>query len=118
MLHGPEPVEEVEIQIKRHRHREDSIPLPSYMTEGSAGMDLCADLEDDLALAPLERALIPTGISIALPRGFEAQIRPRSGLALTQGITLVNTPGTIDSDFRGEIQMIAINLGKEPVVIC
>jgi dUTP pyrophosphatase len=68
MLHGPEPVEEVEIQIKRCRHREDSIPLPSYMTEGSAGMDLCADLEDDLALAPLERALIPTGISIALPR--------------------------------------------------
>jgi len=117
MLHGQEPVEEVEIQIKRHRHREDSIPLPSYMTEGSAGMDLCADLEDDLALAPLERALIPTGISIALPRGFEAQIRPRSGLALKQGITLVNTPGTIDSDFRGEIQMIAINLGKEPVVI-
>lgn len=117
MLHGPEPVEEVEIQIKRHRHSEDSIPLPSYMTEGSAGMDLCADLEDDLALAPLERALIPTGISIALPRGFEAQIRPRSGLALRQGITLVNTPGTIDSDFRGEIQMIAINLGKEPVVI-
>jgi len=117
MLHGQEPVEEVEIQIKRHRHRKDSIPLPSYMTEGSAGMDLCADLEDDLALAPLERALIPTGISIALPRGFEAQIRPRSGLALKQGITLVNTPGTIDSDFRGEIQMIAINLGKEPVVI-
>ncbi len=117
MLHGPEPVEEVEIQIKRCRHREDSVPLPIYMTEGSAGMDLCADLEDDLALAPLERALIPTGISIALPRGFEAQIRPRSGLALKQGITLVNTPGTIDSDFRGEIQMIAINLGKEPVVI-
>jgi dUTP pyrophosphatase len=117
MLHGLEPVEEVEIQIKRHRYREGSIPLPSYMTEGSAGMDLCADLEDDLALAPLERALIPTGISIALPRGFEAQIRPRSGLALKQGITLVNTPGTIDSDFRGEIQMIAINLGKEPVVI-
>ena len=117
MLHGLEPVEEVEIQIKCLRHREDSIPLPSYMTEGSAGMDLCADLEDDLALAPLERALIPTGISIALPRGFEAQIRPRSGLALKQGITLVNTPGTIDSDFRGEIQMIAINLGKEPVVI-
>ncbi len=80
-------------------------------------MDLCADLEDDLALAPLGRALIPTGISVALPRGFEAQIRPRSGLALKEGITLVNAPGTIDSDFRGEIQMIAINLGKKPVVI-
>ena len=87
------------------------------MPDGSAGRDLCADLEDNLTLAPMERALIPTGISVALPRGFEAQIRPRSGLALKEGITLVNAPGTIDSDFRGEIQMIAINLGKEPVVI-
>ena len=117
MLRCPGPVEEVEIQIQRVRHKGDTLPLPCYMTEGSAGMDLCADLEDDLALAPLERALIPTGISVALPRGFEAQIRPRSGLALKEGITLVNAPGTIDSDFRGEIQMIAINLGKKPVVI-
>ena len=80
-------------------------------------MDLYADLEGDLELAPLERALIPTGIAVALPVGFEAQIRPRSGLALKQGVTLVNSPGTIDSDYRGEIQMIAINLGNEPVVI-
>ena len=80
-------------------------------------MDLAADLEADMVLAPLERTLIPTGIAIALPLGFEAQIRPRSGLALKKGITLLNSPGTIDSDYRGEVQLIAINLGKEPVVI-
>jgi dUTP pyrophosphatase len=80
-------------------------------------MDLCVDLESELTLAPMERALIPTGVAIALPQGFEAQIRPRSGLALKQGLTMVNSPGTIDSDYRGEIQLIAINLGLEPVVI-
>jgi dUTP pyrophosphatase len=80
-------------------------------------MDLCADLEGELPLAPMERALIPTGVAIALPQGFEAQIRPRSGLALKQGLTMLNSPGTIDSDYRGEIQLIAINLGREPVVI-
>ena len=80
-------------------------------------MDLCADLEGELTLAPMERALIPTGVAIALPQGFEAQIRPRSGLALKQGLTMVNSPGTIDSDYRGEIQLIVINLGREPVVI-
>ncbi len=87
------------------------------MTEGAAGMDLCADVESDLALAPMARTLIPTGIALALPLGFEAQIRPRSGLALKQGLTMINSPGTIDSDYRGEIQVIAINLGTEPVVI-
>ena len=80
-------------------------------------MDLCADVDDELHLRPLERSLIPTGIAIALPYGFEAQIRPRSGLALTQGLTFVNSPGTIDSDYRGEIQLIAINMGQEPIVI-
>ncbi|MFQ5851770.1 MAG: dUTP diphosphatase [Candidatus Binatia bacterium] len=110
-------MDEIEIQIKRVRRSGDAVPLPGYMTEGSVGMDLYADLEADVSLAPLERALIPTGIAVALPRGFEAQIRPRSGLALSQGITLVNSPGTIDSDFRGEIQIIAINLAREPVVI-
>ena len=109
--------EEIRIQIRRVRPNTDAVPLPSYMTEGSAGMDLAADLEGDLVLASLERALIPTGIAIALPAGFEAQIRPRSGLALKEGITLINSPGTIDSDYRGEIQIIAINLGKEPVAI-
>jgi dUTP pyrophosphatase len=108
-------VEEVRIQIKRLRS--NAAPLPVYMTDGSAGMDLCADIEGELSLAPMERALIPTGLAIALPEGFEAQIRPRSGLALKEGLTMVNSPGTIDSDYRGEIQVIAINLGEEPVVI-
>lgn len=80
-------------------------------------MDLCADVEGELRLAPMERMLIPTGIAIALPKGFEAQIRPRSGVALRQGLTMINSPGTIDSDYRGEIQLIAINLGREPVLI-
>ena len=110
-------MEEIRIQIKRVRPSSAEIPLPVYMTEGSAGMDLCADVESELRLASMERALIPTGVAIALPQGFEAQIRPRSGLALKQGLTMVNSPGTIDSDYRGEIQLIAINLGQEPVVI-
>lgn len=80
-------------------------------------MDLAADLDGEVAIAPLERALIPTGIAVALPPGFEAQIRPRSGLALKEGIALVNSPGTVDSDYRGEIQLILVNLGREPVVI-
>ena len=87
------------------------------MTEGAAGMDLCADILKNLLLGPMERTLIPTGIAIALPFGFEAQIRPRSGLALQQGLTLINSPGTIDADYRGEIQLVVINLGTEPVVI-
>ena len=109
-------MEEVRIEIKRLRPA-SAQSLPAYMTEGAAGMDLCADLDADIALAPLERRLIPTGIAIALPIGFEAQIRPRSGLALKHGLTLVNSPGTIDADYRGEIQIIAINLGTTPVVI-
>ena len=110
-------MEEIRIQIKRLRPSSAAIPLPVYMTEGSAGMDLYADIEGELSLAPMERALIPTGIAIALPEGFEAQIRPRSGLALKEGLTMANSPGTIDSDYRGEIQLIAINLGRHPVVI-
>ena len=110
-------MEEIRIQIKRVRPGSQEIPLPVYMTNGSAGMDLCADLKGELTLAPMERALIPTGVAIALPAGFEAQIRPRSGLALKQGLTMANSPGTIDSDYRGEIQLIAVNLGREPVVI-
>jgi dUTP pyrophosphatase len=110
-------VEEVRIEIKRLRPSPVPLDLPAYMTEGAAGMDLCADLQADLVLAPMARALIPTGIAIALPSGFEAQIRPRSGLALKQGLTMLNSPGTIDSDYRGEIQVIAINLGSEPILI-
>jgi dUTP diphosphatase len=110
-------VEELRIQIKRVRPDDGPLTFPAYMTEGSAGMDLCADMAAELRLAPMERRLISTGIAIALPRGFEAQIRPRSGLALKQGITLLNSPGTIDSDYRGEIQLIVMNFGQEPVVI-
>lgn len=80
-------------------------------------MDLCADIESEMALAPMDRALIPTGVAIALPEGFEAQIRPRSGLAFKEGLTMANSPGTIDSDYRGEIKLIAINLGRYPLVI-
>jgi len=110
-------VEEVRIEIKRLRRSSAQLDLPAYMTEGAAGMDLCADADGDIELAPLQRALVPTGIAIALPLGFEAQIRPRSGLALKQGLTLLNSPGTIDSDYRGEIQIIAVNLGSTPIVI-
>ncbi len=88
-------------------------PLPHYATEQSAGMDLRANLEKPVILKPLERKIIPTGLYIALPDGYEAQIRPRSGLAIKHGITLVNTPGTIDADYRGEIGIIMINLSNE-----
>lgn len=110
-------MDEVRILIKRLRPSPSPVPLPAYMTQGSAGMDLCADVEADLILSPMQRAAVPTGIAIALPDGFEAQIRPRSGLALGAGLTLVNSPGTIDSDYRGEIQLIAINLSQDSVVI-
>jgi dUTP pyrophosphatase len=93
------------------------LPLPSYATPGSAGVDLAAALDADLLLAPGERAAVPTGIAIALPEGYEAQVRPRSGLALKHGITVLNSPGTIDADYRGEIQVILANLGREAVAI-
>jgi dUTP pyrophosphatase len=92
-------------------------PLPSYATEGAAGMDLRADLQEQLFLQPLERKLVPTGLFIELPLGYEAQVRPRSGLAVKQGITCLNTPGTIDSDYRGEIKVLLINLSGEVQVI-
>lgn len=94
-----------------------SNPLPSYSTTSSAGMDLRANLSEPITLKPLERALIPTGIYIQLPQGYECQIRPRSGLAIKHGISLVNTPGTIDADYRGEIGVILINLSNEPFVV-
>ncbi len=93
------------------------LPLPAYMSDSAAGADLCAALADDLTLAPGARALVPTGIAIALPRGYEAQIRPRSGLALRSGVTCLNSPGTIDADYRGPVGVILANLGSEPVVI-
>jgi len=95
----------------------DDIPLPSYATEHSAGLDLRAAVTTPLTLAPGERAAVPTGLRIALPPGFEAQIRPRSGLALNHGITLPNAPGTIDADYRGELKIIVMNMGQNPFVI-
>jgi dUTP pyrophosphatase len=92
-------------------------PLPAYATSGSAGMDLRANLETPVVLKPLERKLIPTGLFIELPRGFEAQVRPRSGLALNHGITCLNSPGTVDSDYRGEIKVILINLSQEDQIL-
>lgn len=92
-------------------------PLPSYATPHSAGMDLRASLEAPVTLEPMQRALIPTGIRIELPQGYECQLRPRSGLALKKGITLLNSPGTIDADYRGEIGVIVINLSGESVVL-
>ncbi|MBO4434377.1 MAG: dUTP diphosphatase [Bacteroidales bacterium] len=89
-------------------------PLPEYATEQSAGLDLKANIEEPLTLEPLQRALVPTGLYIALPKGFEAQVRPRSGLAAKHGITVLNTPGTIDADYRGEIKVILVNLSQEP----
>jgi dUTP pyrophosphatase len=88
--------------------------LPAYMTDGAAGCDLAADIEQPLTLGSLERCLVPTGFAIALPPGFEAQVRPRSGLALRDGLTLLNAPGTIDADYRGEIKLILVNLSAEP----
>ena len=92
-------------------------PLPFYQTEGSAGMDLYANIETPIELDSLERQLIPTGIFIELPLGFEAQIRPRSGLAFKNGISIVNSPGTVDADYRGEIKVLLVNLSKEKFVI-
>ncbi|MDE2481462.1 MAG: dUTP diphosphatase [bacterium] len=95
----------------------EGLPLPSYMSDLAAGADLCAAVREDLTLLPGARALVPTGIAIALPPGYEAQIRPRSGLALKAGVTCLNTPGTIDADYRGPVGVILANLGSEPFVV-
>lgn len=93
------------------------LPLPAYMSEFAAGADLCAAVASDLTLAPGDRAMVPTGFSIAIPAGYEAQIRPRSGLALKHGIAVLNSPGTVDADYRGPVNVILANLGNEPFVI-
>ena len=103
----------IEIKVVNKGHH----PLPQYATEQSAGMDLRANLDAPVVLKPLERKLIPTGIYIALPEGYEAQVRPRSGLALKKGITVLNAPGTIDADYRGEVGVVLINLSQEPFVV-
>lgn len=97
--------------------KKDGALLPQYATDASSGLDLCAFLDEALTMKPLERLLIPTGIFIGIPKGFEAEIRPRSGVAYKYGVTVLNTPGTIDADYRGEIKVILVNLGTEPFVI-
>jgi dUTP pyrophosphatase len=106
-------VETVEIEVVRLSHAHD-LALPDYATAAAAGADLLAAIDQDIELGPLERKIVPTGISIALPVGFEAQVRPRSGLAAKNGVTVANAPGTVDADYRGEIGVILINLSKEP----
>lgn len=104
------------VKVKRLPHGE-GIELPSYATEHSAGLDLRAAVEEPVILKPLERALIPTGFVFEIPEGYEGQVRPRSGLALKKGVTVLNSPGTVDSDYRGEVKVLLINLGREEVVI-
>jgi dUTP pyrophosphatase len=106
----------IEISLTPHEHAV-GLNLPTYATAQSAGMDLTAALEEAIEISPGERALVPTGISIGLPEGYEAQIRPRSGLAIKYGVTVLNTPGTIDADYRGEIKVVLINHGQEPFTI-
>ena len=106
----------VEVLIEHLPHGE-GLPLPVYTTSGAAGADLCAAVTAELVLAPMERAAVPTGLRLAIPEGFEGQVRPRSGLALRQGLTVANAPGTVDADFRGEVRVVVINLGAEPIVI-
>ena len=103
----------MKVQIVNH----SPYPCPAYATEQSAGLDLKANLEQPVVLQPLQRALIPTGLYIALPAGYEAQVRPRSGLALKHGITVLNSPGTIDADYRGELRVILVNLSDQPFEI-
>ena len=102
-----------EVKVVNRGHQ----PLPQYATEQSAGMDLRANIDEPIVLRPMERKLIPTGLFIALPEGFEAQVRPRSGLALKKGITVLNAPGTIDADYRGEVGVLLINLSQEDFVV-
>ncbi len=111
---APRPEVPVAVTVLRNGA---GIPLPRYASAGAAGMDLVAALETPLTLKPGERAAVPTGIALALPEGYEAQIRPRSGLALKHGLTVLNSPGTIDADYRGEIQVVLANLGTAPVTL-
>jgi dUTP pyrophosphatase len=106
------------VQITRIRRSVDEVvPLPRSMTPDSAGMDIYADLEAEVSIPPLGRALVPTGFALAIPQGYEAQVRPRSGLALRSGLTILNAPGTIDADYRDEVKVLLINLGDQPVRI-
>jgi dUTP pyrophosphatase len=108
---------ELEIAIQRLEHYPKDLPLPSYMSEHASGMDLRAAIAEGVEIRSLERVLVPTGIALAIPPGMEAQIRPRSGLAIKRGLTILNTPGTIDSDYRGEIKVICVNLSNQTALI-
>ncbi len=107
---------EITVEIKRLPHGA-GLPLPRYATEHSAGLDLCAAVESELTIEPGGRSLVPTGLAIALPAGYEAQVRPRSGLALEHGVTVLNSPGTVDADYRGEVGVLLANLGEAPFTI-
>jgi dUTP pyrophosphatase len=109
-------MEKIKVCIQRLTGNED-IPLPQYMTNQAAGMDIFAAVAEEEIISPGQRKKIPTGIAVALPEGYEAQIRPRSGLALNNGVTLLNSPGTVDADYRGEIALIVINHGEQPFVV-
>jgi dUTP pyrophosphatase len=105
------------VKVRVRRVGPVEVPLPGYQTPGAAGLDLAAALREPAAIAPGERLYVPTGLAMAIPPGFEGQVRPRSGLALRNGISIVNAPGTIDSDYRGEVGVVLINLGSEPFVV-
>jgi dUTP pyrophosphatase len=117
-MSGPRPAGgALVVPVRRVRPNASPPPLPSYATAEAAGMDLRADLDGPLMLAPAARALVPTGIAVEIPPGFEGQVRPRSGLALRDGVTVLNAPGTIDADYRGEIQVLLVNLGAAAVEV-
>src|ERR1700730_13156977 len=103
--------------IKIKRFRKHHLPLPAYQSEHAAGMDLMADIEAEFTLSPLTRVAVPTGFAIEIPPGFEGQVRPRSGLAFKEGVTVINAPGTIDSDYRGEVNVLLVNLGNDSVLL-
>ena len=109
-------MQQIKVELKRLEHNRD-LPLPQYQTGQSAGLDLPAAVAGDMMIEPMQIAAVPTGLSIALPPGYEAQVRPRSGLAVKHGLTVVNAPGTIDADYRGEVKVALINLGPKPVTI-
>ncbi|MGZ3457346.1 MAG: dUTP diphosphatase [Archangium sp.] len=107
----------VTVRVRRVRAHPEPLPLPRYETALAAGMDLRADIDGELPLEPLERVAVPTGLALALPPDYEAQLRPRSGLALKHGITLLNSPGTVDADYRGEVKVLLVNLSREPFTL-
>jgi len=110
-------IEEITIKFKRLSEEFNNIPIPSYSTSGSAGMDIRAAMKEPITLKPMEVEMIPTNLSVEIPEGFEIQVRPRSGLAAKHGIGILNSPGTIDSDYRGELKIILINFSKEEFII-